>query len=218
MNKTAVTLAALTVSALTATAGTHSGKAIPTAPPAAPMDPCAVPISYNNVEALYAYTDWDDLDDHGNGGILRAEFSPFQNFYVALGAEYHEVSDVDIWALSGGIGGYVALSENIHLAVDGGVYWYNVDGDDDGSSSGSSGGGFDEDDVGWYVRPHIRARFGCFEIHAGAKYTKVDDFDIDEWAAFADLYYQVSPGWDLTAGVQWSNERTQVTGGARYRF
>jgi hypothetical protein len=218
MNKTAVILSALTASVLSAAAGTvpqSSGKVIPTAPPA-PMDPCAVPISYNNVELLYAYTDWDDIDDHGNGGILRAEFSPFQNFYVALGAEYHEVSDVNIWALSGGIGGYVPLSENIHLAADGGVYWYNIDVDSDPSSSANNG--FNEDDVGWYVRPHLRARFGCFEIHAGAKYTKVDDFDIDEWAAFADLYYQVSPGWDLTAGVQYSSDRTQVTGGARYRF
>jgi hypothetical protein len=84
--------------------------------------------------------------------------------------------------------------------------------------SSSSSNGFHEDKAGWYVRPHLRARFGCFEIHAGAKYTKVDDLDIDEWAAFADLYYQVSPGWDLTVGVLHSNDRTTVTGGARYRF
>jgi hypothetical protein len=219
MKYTAAVLAALSLSALSASAGTpvvaQTGKAVPAAMPS-PADPCATPISYNNVELLYAYTDWDDLNDHGNGGILRAEYSPFKNFYLALGAEYHEVSNVDIWAISGGIGTYVELSENIHLAADGGAVWYNYDA---ASTLGSSANnGFEEDDWGWYVRPHIRAKWGCFEVHAGAQYTKVDDLDIDEWSGFLNLYYQISPGWDLTAGVSHSSERTTVTGGARYRF
>jgi hypothetical protein len=216
MKYTATLLAALCVSASAGTvpAPVHTGKA--PIPAAIPSDPCATPISYNNVEFLYAYTDWDNVDDHGNGGVIRAEYSPFNNFYLTLGAEYHDVSDVNIWAITAGIGGYVALSENFHLAVDGGLYWEDFD--QDSSLTSSASNGFHEDDAGWYVRPHIRARFGCFEIHAGAKYTKVDDLGVDEWAAFADLYYQVSPGWDLTAGVTHSNERTTVTGGARYRF
>ena len=220
MKNTATILAALSIGAVSAAAGTapvpvrSSGKTIPTAPPV--VDPCAVPISYNNVELLYAYTDWDDFDGHGNGGILRAEYSPFQNFYFTLGGEYHDVGNVSIWQFTAGIGGYIPLTQNVHLAVDGGAAYYNLDVNSDLSSSLDDG--FRDDGWGWYVRPHIRARWGCFEIHAGAKYTKVDQADVDEWVGFADLYYQVSPGWDLTAGVEVGDRRTAVTGGARYRF
>lgn len=213
MKKTTTILAALAVSAFTATAG-------PPAPaPAAvyhPADPCAGPISYNNAEFLYAYTDFDNTDENGDGGILRVEYGVMENFYITATGQYHEAGLIDMWSVSGGVGGYVPLSENIHLAADGGILWVNYDVDSDIFSSKNNG--WSDDDVGWYIRPHVRAKFGCFEVHAGAQYSDVSDFDIDEWAVFADLYYQVSPGWDLTVGITHSDERTTATGGARYRF
>lgn len=214
MKKTTTILAALTAGVLTATAGTRAPAPVICAP--RPQDPCAGPISYNNAELLYAYTDFDNSSESGDGVILRVEYSMMENFYVTASGQYSEAGLVDMWALSGGVGGYVPLSENIHLAADGGVLWVNYDVDSDPLTSANNGSS--DDGVGWYVRPHIRAKFGCFEVHAGAQYSDVSDVDIDEWSVFADFYYQVSPGWDLTVGVSHSNERTTATGGARYRF
>ena len=214
MKKTTTILASLASSVLTAVAGTPAPAASPVY--ARPAGPCAGPISYNNAELLYAYTDFDNSDENGDGGILRVEYGVMENFYVTATGQYHEAGIIDMWSVSGGVGGYVPLSENVHLAVDGGILWVNYDVDSDPLSSANNG--WSDDDVGWYVRPHVRAKFGCFEIHAGAQYSDVSDFDIDEWAVFADLYYEVSPGWDLTVGISHSDERTTATGGARYRF
>lgn len=220
MTKTTAILTALASSALTAVAGTPAPAPAAKAPVAcitpAAADPCAGPISYNNAELLYAYTDFDGLSDEANGGILRFEYSPMSNLYVTASGQYHEMDGVDFWVLSGGIGGYVPLSENIHLAADGGVLWADVSVDSSFDTSASNG--FSQDEVGWYVRPHIRAKFGCLEVHAGAQYAEIGDFDFDEWSAFLNLYYQVAPGWDVTAGVAHSSERTTATGGVRYRF
>ncbi len=218
MNKATMIVATLAASALSAAAGTpapvSTGKA-PVACPA-PMDPCAGPISYNNVELMYAYTDLDDFNDEANGGVLRFEYSPLNNLYFTGSGEYHEAGDLNMWVLSGGVGGYVPLTENIHLAADAGVLWASVDVDSTFDTSASNG--YSDDEVGWYVRPHLRAKWGCLEVHAGAQYSSIDDTGFDEWSAFANLYYQVSPGWDLAAGVILSSERTTATGGVRYRF
>jgi len=213
-------LAILAAGAVSASAGVVSKAPAPVA--MKPIDPCAGPISYNNAELLYAYTDFDHVDDHGNGGIFRVEYSAWDNFYIAGGAEYYEQDNFDLWVLSGGVGAYVALTENVHFVVEAGGLWTSFDREvfvDDGSSAGT---GFfvrdTEDEWGWYAKPHLRARWGCFEVHAGAKYADFGgDFD-DDWAGFVDLYYQVSPGWDITAGVSFASDETTITGGARYRY
>lgn len=218
--KNTTILATLVTSAITATAGVVAPA--PAACPVRHADPCAGPISYNNVELLYAYTDYDGSSDNGNGGALRVEYSAWDNFYLAAGASYHEVNSVDMWALSAGVGGYVALSENIHLVAEVGGLWTSFDTltwVDDGSSAGTGNWVSDNDEEwGWYIRPHIRAKYGCFEAHAGALYTDLGGDWGDEWAGFVNIYYQVSPGWDLTAGVTFSSDTTTVTGGARYRY
>src|SRR5688572_22788913 len=117
MKKTTTILTALAASVLTSIAGTRAPAPV-MYPAASPMDPCAGPISYNNAELLYAYTDFDNSSDNGDGVILRLEYSVMENFYVTASGQYHEAGLVDMWALSGGVGGYVPLSENIHLAAD----------------------------------------------------------------------------------------------------
>ena len=223
--KTAI-LATLAIGAVNALAGTPTpapvGKAPVCCPPPAMSDPCAGPISYNNVELLYAYTDIDGAGDSADGGILRAEWSPMEHFYLTASAQYHEVSNIEMWAFTAGVGGYMPLTQNVHIAVDGGAVWANIDVAgyyDDPTPNDVSG--YSDDEVGWYVRPHVRAKFGCLEVHVGALYTEIDDInggDFDEWAGFANFYYQVAPQWDVTAGVTYSSDRTTVTGGARYRF
>ncbi|HWB07381.1 MAG TPA: hypothetical protein VG796_30425 [Verrucomicrobiales bacterium] len=213
MKKTTTILAALTMGAVTALAGTEppppvsTGKG--TVPP--PMDPCAGPISYNNIEILYAYTDFDGNSDEGHGAQINIEYSPTSNFYLTLGGEWTNVDEGDLWTVHGGIGGYVPLTPNIHLAADGGALWSKFDFDDDFGLSDD-----DEDEWGWYVRPHLRAKWGCLTIHAGAEYRDVEDFE--EWSGFAALYYQINPAWDLTAGVRFGEDVTTVTAGVRWRY
>jgi hypothetical protein len=215
MKKTTTILAALAMGAATALAGTpapvYSGKS---APPPPPADPCAGPISYNNIELLYAYTDFD-FDDGGGGSEghgfqVNLEYSPAQNFYLTAGIEYTDLDEGQLWLGHLGIGGYVALTPNIHLAADGGALWSDFSFDDDLDFDD------DGDDWGWYVRPHLRGKWGCLTVHIGAEYQDVRDND--EWAGFAKLYYQLNPSWDLTAGVRVAEDVTQVTAGVRWRY
>lgn len=185
-----------------------------------PMEPCAGPISYSNIELLYAYTDFDSglgSDDHTNGAQLNIEWSPFQNFYLAVGGEWFSEEDADLWVLHGGIGGYFPLTDHIHIAADGGILWTDIEFDDD-----VFGGDNSDSDTGWYVRPHLRGKWGCFEAQAGALYRDMGDFNADgedgRWAGFAKLYYHLTTSLDLTAGVLVDEDFTQVTGGVRWRF
>jgi hypothetical protein len=212
MNKTTTILAALAMGAATAMAGTPAPEPTGKGPMPTPMDPCATPISYNNIELLYAYTDFDGGGDDGNGIQLNLEYSPAPNFFLTLGGEWTNTDFGDAWLAHGGIGGYVALTPNIHLAADGGALWGDFDEDDDFTSGGDD----DSDDWGWYVRPHLRGKWGCLTIHAGAEYQ--DIFDQEEWSGFAKLYYQINPAWDLTAGVRFAEDETQVTAGVRFRY
>ncbi|HEX2749680.1 MAG TPA: hypothetical protein VHM91_16840 [Verrucomicrobiales bacterium] len=209
MKQATTILAALALGAGSVLAGTApapSGKG----PAPTPIDPCAGPISYNNIELLYAYTDFDDSGlDNGNGGKLNIEYSPANNFYITVGAEYLDADYGNAWLLNGGIGGYIPLTSNIHLAADAGILWSqveldNVVGDDSDS------------DTGWYVRPHLRGKWGCLTAHLGAEYTDV--FNDERWSGFLNLYYQLNPSWDLTAGVRVNEDATTITAGVRYRY
>ncbi|HEX2749682.1 MAG TPA: hypothetical protein VHM91_16850, partial [Verrucomicrobiales bacterium] len=144
MKSTTTILAALAMGALSASAGVVPAP-IDKNPPPSPMDPCAGPISYNNIELLYARTDLDHGYDTSDGGLLRAEFAPMKNIYFTFGAEflstgYDAVSvtqglptpprgvlpgsysaDIDQWLLNIGIGGHISLTPNIDLAGDVGL-------------------------------------------------------------------------------------------------
>jgi hypothetical protein len=190
----------------------------PTQPP--PLEPCAGPISYNNIELMYAYTEFDNdfgSDDSMHGAKLNIEFSPFKNFYLTAGGEWFSASDADLWTVNAGIGAYFPMTEHIHLAADGGILWTGIEFDDDVFLADDS-----EDDTGWYVRPHLRAKWGCFEAKAGALYRDMGDFNPDgedgRWAGFAQLYYHITTSIDLTAGVVVDEDLTQVNGGIRWRF
>lgn len=249
MNKTTTILAMMALSLATATAGVEpapapSGKGVSMPPPS---DPCAGPISYNSLELLYAnssssyrtyYHDgFTSHNDDAQGLKVNFEYSPMSNFYLRLTGSYSDADYWNSWGFSAGIGGYIALTENIHLAADGGLIWVDseLDGltDDDGDAnrlelglnkdSDDDNDGilrrytfFDDSDTGWYVRPHIRAKFSCFEIHAGATY--VDVWNEEDWNLFVNVYYQIAQGWDITGGYTEFNDEDTWTIGARRRF
>ena len=226
MKKTLSFLAALTMGVVSATAGTPAPVVTGKNPPPPPVsDPCAGPISYNNVELLYVYTDIDGYGDSGNGGLLSVEYSPMQNLYLTASAEYIDMDYGNLWILKGGIGGYLPLTDNIHLAADGGVAWARAEADYWVADTSSANLGHyrteSDDEFGWYVRPHLRAKFGCLTIHAGAEYLDIGDDNSatnGDWAGFASLYYQVAPNWDITGGVRLSEDTTQWSGGVRFRY
>ena len=196
----------------------------------APQDPCAGPISYTNVELIYEYTDFDAAGfDNGDGVALRFEYELAKQFYIKADVDYSSYDfvdrqdtgqfsrgfGVDQWTLTLGVGGHIALTENIHLAGDAGLVYTDI--------SGSSGydddyyGYGDDSETGWYIRPHIRAKWGCLTVHAGASYVDLGD-DADEWAAFVKAYYQITPVLDLTAGYSGGEEADVWSAGVRYRF
>ena len=232
MKKTATILAALAMSAATASAGVAPAPAgkNPPPPPPAMMDPCAGPISYNNIELLYANTDWGFGSD--GGVILRGEYSPMQNFYLTASIEYTNLDNdfiQDMWDFSIGLGGYFPLTENIHIAADVGYVNRRFDDFNDNDTPLDTLDDFwdSESDGGWYARPHFRGKWGCLTAHAGAIYRNLDvDDDVDDdffdggdWAYFVKLYYQLHTNWDITAGyLNGENDLEQWTVGARYRF
>jgi len=233
MKKTATILAALAMSAATASAGVapaYAGKNPPPPPPPA-MDPCAGPISYNNIELLYANTDWG-FGGSSDGAILRAEYSPMQNFYLAASVAWTDVDSggfvggiEDLWDFTIGVGGYFPLTDNIHLAADVGYAHQRYDQlvlDNSGGTVWDS-----QSDGGWYARPHLRGKWGCLTVHAGAMYRNLDvDDDVDDdffdggdWAYYVQLYYQLTSNWDVTAGyLNGEHDFEQWSIGARYRY
>lgn len=233
MNKTATTLAALSLSAVSAFAGTVHSSPAPMSSPIT-SDRCAGGISYNTVELLYANTDSDlgsnfnnlGGDGDADGVRLNFEYSPVSNFYVRLGTGYDEADYWDSWHISAGIGGYVALTDNIHLAADGGILWAEWDGDVYNLGNPSVNPpilpyweSISDDDTGWYVRPHVRAKWGCLEVHAGVAYT--DMFHDEDWAFFAKAYFQVWNGWDIAVGYnegEMNADAETWTIGARWKY
>jgi hypothetical protein len=142
------------------------------------------------------------------------------NFYLRLGGEYSTFELVDTWYLYGGIGGYFPLTENIHIAADGGFVYADFSYDNDlviNPLGTTTDGDLDDSETGWYVRPHIRAKWGCFELQAGATYR--DLWNEDQWSYWASAYFQVAPNWDLTAGYSDGDESGEViTAGVRWRY
>jgi hypothetical protein len=221
MKKTSSILALMALGVASAIAGVEpapSGKGAATPPPV--VDPCAGPISYNNVELVYANTDGGN-NDSSDGLNARVEYSPMANFYVTGSVGYTDLDGGQTWTLSGGIGGYVPVTDNIHVAIDGGIFHWDTEYDtfiNTAAKGGVQRYTVSDSDTGWYVRPHVRAKWGCFEVHAGGMY--VDIADSEDWNWFAQVYYQVVPGWDITAGYsEWSdNDGETWTVGARYKF
>jgi hypothetical protein len=239
MKSTSTTLAALAMSVISAVAG--PGPVVDKNPPPSPMDPCAGPINYNSIELLYARTDFDggNIDD-GNGGVLRAEYAPWSNFFLTLGADYMNTdydvdyvipgalaprgalgngaysADVDQWTLYGGIGAHFPITPHIDIAGDAGILWVHTSVDYDLPAGVAGDDSSSDSDTGWYARPHFRGKWGCFTAHLGAEYRDVAD--VNEWAGFAAVYYQIAPKWDLTLGYRHGEDTDTMSGGVRFRF
>jgi hypothetical protein len=182
------------------------------------LDPCAGPISYHNLELLYAGTGFGDFRDDADGIALRAEYSLTNQFFLTGTVGYDDWDTGNLWTLSGGAGASFPLTETIHLVAEGGVMWARQEQDVMWSVTPGviNYDTISDDDFGWYVRPHLRAKFGCFTVHAGAVYEDVGGDD--QWGWFVQGYYQIATNWDLTAGYGEGEDTDRFTAGVRFRY
>ena len=168
-------------------------------PAPAAISPTVEPdeISYNNFSLswLRQWAQAGAIDLDGNGVAAGLEFSPVNHLYLALNGSWSDIDvsgpggslNADYWTLNAGVGGYVALANNIHFVTEVGASYGDLD---FGRAIGSL------DDWGVYVTPHVRAKFGKFETHLGASYNS-NDAAINEWSIFARALYEVCPDADV---------------------
>jgi hypothetical protein len=182
--------AAMTVNALAGDAA-PSGKAPVVAPTPAPECPATPSYSYATLSWVRGMP---DVGDDLNGANLDLSYGIANNFYVRGSASWTDGLD---WDYTAGAGAYIPLQENLHLAVE-------------------AGGLFATDD-GWYVQPHLRGKFGCFELWAGAKYLKFKDFD-GFWEGHVNAFYQVAQNTDIAVGGIFGEDAQALMVGLRRRF
>ena len=209
MKTSSVSLLAAVLCTGAVQAGTTSvGKGPALAPAPAPACP---DISYNNVGAawVHGFSGVDGVSD-SNGVGLDASFEVAPHFYLRSTGVWQtgDVSgaDFDFVGITLGAGYAFPVAQNLHLVLEaGGAYDY-IDVNDAGSN----------DDFGFYIFPHLRAKLGCLEIHAGAKYLSIDGEDT--WEGVANLYYPIVNNLDFAVGGGFGEDSQSLEVGLRYRF
>jgi hypothetical protein len=187
------TLALLALAVVTTTAQASSPAPAPSGKGViAPTIEPEAAISYTNIslskQILSGNFILGDLDS--DGIALGLEYSPVENLYVAAAGSYNEVEltgpvDLnlgDYWTGNVGVGGYIPLTGNIHFVTELGANYadvFNV-----------------QNEFGFYVTPHVRAKLGKLETHLGASYSS-NELSINEFSAFLRLLYEVTPDLDL---------------------
>ena len=170
-------------------------------------------ISYNYVDAGWAQTDLDDINEDGDGFFLRGSIGFGTNWFAAV--DYRQISfdvgggnDLDIDLVEVGLGGYLPLS-NI---VDGVARLSYVD----ASADGPFGASFD--DNGYAVSVGVRARPRAqFELDAFLDYTDLDDSGDDTAARLGARYY-FTPAWAVGVEVSLSDDQTDFGLYGRFTF
>ncbi len=208
--KKLLTILALASVAVPSFAGTETYKNYEAPEP----EPMAVQeINYNTFDARYLRTWFEDIPgvDDANGVGARFSISIIDCLYFAGSGSWQDVDtesgSTDLWTASAGLGAVLPISSNFHLVGEGGALFYGFD---DGFE------GADNNDVAPYAKPHVRARFGIFEVHAGAVWTDIDA--TNEWAGFVDTFIEVADGWDIAIGGSAGDKALTASAGFRMRF
>ncbi len=162
----------------------------------APPVACPGGIAYNTVEADYVHI-WADEGEDLDGANLELTYSPFAHIYVTGTASVLELDGDDIWGYTAGAGFFTPIAENIDIVLEAGAQ-------------------FDESETIFYARPHLRAKFGCLELHAGAKLYCYDDNN--QWGGFVSAYYEVCPNVDLGVTGLYTEDATSIQAGMRFKF
>ena len=168
--------------------------------PSAPE--CAEGISYSNVEADWVHS-WGRKGDPNADGInTEVSWALTNNLYIHGAGLWADAAGVNVWGANVGLGAHAPLAHNLDFVVEAG-----------GAFSGAE---HTASNNGYYVQPHLRAKFGCVELRAGATY-----YDLkysDNWEGFASIYYQVAPHVDLAVRGIFSDYSDTLQVGVRYKF
>lgn len=205
MKTSSMTFLATALLATASQAGTTVSAGKSTVPPPMNSAPqCSPDISYTNFGAswIHGFGDADGSDGIG----LDASFQLVPNFYFRGTAAWLSEDGGDFWGATLGAGYSFELAPNLHFVLEAGGAYDNVDLDEGGGS----------DDFGWYVFPHLRAKFACLEIHAGAKYLDVGSDQT--WEGIVNLYYPVTDHVDFALGGGIGKDSQSLEVGLRYRF
>ena len=178
------------------TSSGKSGKAVAVTPPPAPG--CSTDISYTNIGL-----DWGRTFVDGGSDLDSVNFDVHylivDKLFVHGTASWTDV-DVGDFNYTAGLGYALPLVKNLDLVAEAGGFWAN-EGDGDG----------------WYVFPHLRGKWGCFELHAGAKLLCPDAGD-NVWEAHVNAYYEVATNLDLHVGGIFAEDADTLQVGVRYKF
>ena len=188
-----LTGAAMMTAAVAGTPVSAKNAKAPVAP--APAPACAEGISYSNVSAAWEHT-WIDGADDIDGVNLDLSYALIDRLYVRGTAAWADWGGND-WGFTAGLGYGLPLMKNLDLVAE-------------------AGGIFDEESSGFYVYPHLRTKVGCLELHAGAKYINIDDYEA--WEAHVAAYYEVAPRVDLMVGGIFGEDASTLQVGARLKF
>ena len=199
---TTILTALLSAGALQAGTTMSGGSAVP--PPMNTAPACPNPIAYTDIGAswIHGFGDADGVDGIGIDG----EFQLVPNFYFRGTGSWLSGDNGDLWSATVGAGYSFELCPSAHLVLEAGGAYENFD----------LNGGGNTDDFGYYLFPHLRAKLGCLEIHAGAEYLDVGDYHA--WAAVVNLYYEVAPHVDIAVGGGFGSDSQSLEVGLRYRF
>lgn len=169
-------------------------------------------ISYSYVDAGWAQSDIDGIDEDGDGLFLRGSVAFGERWFASVG--YRQVSfdvggnDLDLDLVDVGLGGHLPLTGT----VDGVARLSYVD----VSADGPFGASFD--DNGYAVSVGVRARPSAqFELDAFLDYTDLDDSGDDTAARLGARYY-FTPAWAVGAEVSFSDDQTDIGLYGRFTF
>ena len=179
------------------TSSGKSGKGVVAPPPPAPA--CPGGISYSNVGLDWNHT-WVDGDGDDIDGVnFDVSYAIIDKLYVHGTASWADAVNSE-WGFTAGLGYGIPLVKNLDFVVEAGGFWAD-EGDDDG----------------WYVFPHLRGKWGCLELHAGAKYLSPDNGD-ELWEAHVNAYYEVCANTDIHIGGIFGEDASTLQVGVRYKF
>lgn len=168
----------------------------PVAP--APAPACADGISYNNLGLDWTHS-WVDGSSDVDGIDLNVEKTIIDKLYVHGSVSWAD-GVTDEWGFLAGLGYGIPLVKNIDFVTEAGAL-------------------FSEDNYeAFYVFPHLRGKWGCFELHAGAKFICPEGGDDNFWEAHVDGYYQVASHLDLHVGGIFSDDVQTLRAGVRFKF
>jgi hypothetical protein len=179
--------------------------------PVAPAPAAASALSYNNLEIGWLHSEWDFVNlNSSDGAYASLSYSPLDHFYLTAGGGWESVDlrdeSTDLWIANGGVGAYLPVGGGFDLVGEGGVSFY-------GFSNSPLG---DDNDASAYFRPHVRGRWGNFEVQAGASWTNLDISN--EWAGFGRFYLGIMDNVDLSAGISAGKDEYTLNVGLRFRY